>query len=104
MPRRGVEPPRPHGHRPSTCRVCLFRHRGIWTILYLGAFSCQLPPRARTVGLGWSCTCTSRGQEYNGRDQSSKRVYRRRPGGASYELTRQVETSADSIHMRELEQ
>ena len=28
MPRRGVEPPRPCGHRPSTCRVCLFRHRG----------------------------------------------------------------------------
>jgi hypothetical protein len=28
MPPRGLEPPRPYGHRPSTCRVCQFRHGG----------------------------------------------------------------------------
>jgi hypothetical protein len=41
VPRRGLEPPRPFGHRSSTCRVCLFRHRGICRLLYLPAAACQ---------------------------------------------------------------
>jgi hypothetical protein len=33
MPRTGFEPARLKRHRPSTCRVCLFRHRGARTII-----------------------------------------------------------------------
>src|SRR5690348_11536188 len=29
VPPSGLEPPRPFGHRPSTCRVYLFRHGGM---------------------------------------------------------------------------
>ena len=43
MPRSGLEPPRPFGHRPSTCCVCQFRHRGIlsFSIIVPNAPTCQ---------------------------------------------------------------
>ena len=48
MPRRGVEPPRPCGHRPSTCRVFQFRHRGSNPDYILTSTVCQpLPSDAR---------------------------------------------------------
>ncbi len=34
VPPRGFEPPRPCGHRSSTCRVCQFRHGGSQSLLY----------------------------------------------------------------------
>ena len=43
MPARGLEPPRPKGHRPSTCRVYQFHHAGCLPSHYSpDAPNCQL--------------------------------------------------------------
>ena len=43
VPARGLEPPRPKGHRPSTCRVYQFHHAGSLPSDYSEAVSsCQL--------------------------------------------------------------
>jgi len=51
VPRRGLEPPRLERHRPSTCCVCQFRHRGanIPIITYSHYLSTQ--PTWRTITL-----------------------------------------------------
>jgi hypothetical protein len=71
MPRRGVEPPRPCGHRPSTCCVCLFRHRGIrWyytqhgLLVNLGNRSATGRPQISRYAPTRN-TCTSTHSEYN---------------------------------------
>lgn len=49
MPSRGLEPPRPYGHRPSTCRVCQFRHEGISATI-IDSFKTPVKPRYGSYG------------------------------------------------------